>query len=103
MTKALSKNEFNQEVKNSTIPVLIDFYADWCGPCKMAAPIIEQLSNELEGKVKFFKVNVDLERELSRDFDVSSIPTFVIIKNGKIEKKFTGLRNKNEIRASLNI
>ena len=74
-------SEFNEKVLNSDIPVLVDFYADWCGPCKMMAPLVEELSCEASG-FSVYKVNVDNVPEAAEKFGVSSIPTFVVIKNG---------------------
>ncbi|MDY3791170.1 MAG: thioredoxin [Oscillospiraceae bacterium] len=74
-------SEFNEKVLNSDIPVLVDFYADWCGPCKMMAPLVEELSREASG-FSVYKVNVDNVPEAAEKFGVSSIPTFVVIKNG---------------------
>lgn len=101
MSIKLTKTNFNSVVKDSNVPVLIDFYADWCGPCKLASPIIEQISEELEEKAKVCKVNVDNDTELAQTFGVASIPTFVIIKNNKVTKTITGLRNKQELKALL--
>lgn len=97
MSIKLTKSNFEEIVKNSKIPVFIDFYADWCGPCKMAAPIVEQMATELGDKAKICKVNVDLDSELAQKFGVVSIPTFVIIKDNKITSQITGLRSKQEL------
>ncbi|HHT83749.1 MAG: thioredoxin [Christensenellales bacterium] len=94
----LTAENFNKEVKGSELPVFIDFYADWCGPCRMAAPIVEQLSEELKGKVKVYKVNVDAEPELAQHFGIISIPTFMLIKDNKIVSRFSGLKNKQELK-----
>ena len=81
--------------------VLIDFYADWCGPCKMMSPIIDEIAEEMEGKVKVGKVNVDDNQQLAIKYNVMSIPTIIIYKNGMPVKSFVGLRDKNEILDSL--
>ena len=83
MEYRFTKDSFEKEVLESKEPVLIDFYADWCGPCKMMAPVVEKLAEKYEGKVKVGKVNSDDEPELAQMFQVMSIPNFVIIKDGK--------------------
>ena len=92
---------FENEVMKSNIPVLIDFWAPWCGPCRMMGPIIEQLAEEYEGKAKVGKVNVDEEGELSQAFGVMSIPTIVLVKDGKVVKQAVGARPKAEVEAML--
>ena len=82
----ITRENFENEVMKSNIPVLIDFWAPWCGPCRMMGPIIEQLADEYEGKAKVGIVNVDEEGELSQAFGVMSIPTIVLIKDGKVVK-----------------
>ncbi|MDO4618300.1 MAG: thioredoxin [Clostridia bacterium] len=93
MVKELTKTSFEQEVMLSDKPVLIDFWASWCGPCRMVSPIIDQLSEEYEGKIKVMKVNVDAESALASEFAIVSIPTVLLIKNGKIAEKSIGARS----------
>ena len=97
----ITRENFENEVMKSNIPVLIDFWAPWCGPCQMMGPIIEQLAEEYEGKVKVGKVNVDEEGKLSQAFGVMSIPTIVLVKDGKIVKQAVGARPKTEVEAML--
>ena len=97
----ITRENFENEVMKSNIPVLIDFWAPWCGPCQMMGPIIEQLAEEYEGKAKVGKVNVDEEGELSQAFGVMSIATIVLVKDGKVEKQAVGARPKAEVEAML--
>ena len=97
----ITRENFENEVMKSDIPVLIDFWAPWCGPCRMMGPIMEQLAEEYEGKAKVGKVNVDEEGELSQAFGVMSIPTIVLIKDGKVVKQAVGARPKAEVEAML--
>ena len=88
---------FEEEVLNSPLPVLVDFYADWCNPCKMMAPTVAKLAEAYEGKVKVGKINVDEQPELASQFGVMSIPTLVVMENGKIIQQISGARPKNAI------
>ena len=90
---------FENEVLNSDKPVLLDFYADWCGPCKMLAPVVHEIAEENAGTIKVGKINVDEQMELAMRFQVSSIPMLVVFKNGKAVAKSVGYRPKAEIAA----
>lgn len=96
----VNKNNFNQEVLNSDKPVLMDFWAPWCGPCRMVVPLVEEIAKE-RSDIKVVKINVDEEQELAMQFGVMSIPTLVVMKNGKIVNQVTGARPKAQILAML--
>ena len=93
----LNNNNFHKEIKEANLPVMVDFYADWCGPCKMMSPIIEQLAQEYEGKVKIFKLNVDEAREIAGEFGITGIPSVLIFKDGERVDQFTGALPKTQI------
>jgi thioredoxin 1 len=94
MVTNLTEKNYKEEVLESKLPVVIDVFADWCGPCMMMKPVFEELSKELGSKYKFLKVNVDEERELAVKFGVSSIPTMIFIKNGEVVGKEIGYVGK---------
>ena len=97
---SVNKINFNQEVLNSDKPVLMDFWAPWCGPCRMVVPLVEEIAKE-RSDIKVVKINVDEEQELAMQFGVMSIPTLVVMKNGKIVNQVTGARPKAQILAML--
>lgn len=93
----ITGNEFEEKVLNSDIPVLVDFFATWCGPCKMMAPVVEAIEKEMEGKVSVYKIDVDNETDLAMKYNIMSIPTFVLFKNGEAVSSLLGMRDKQEL------
>ena len=96
----INKNNFRNDVLDSEKPVLLDFWASWCGPCRMVSPIVDEIAAE-RGDIKVGKVNVDEERELAGQFGVMSIPTLVVIKGGRVVNQMVGARPKSQILAML--
>lgn len=97
MELTVTKENFQAEVKASALPVLLDFWASWCGPCRMLAPVIEEIAKTYDGKVKVGKVNVDDEPELANAFGIASIPTLVLIKDGKVVGQSIGYQPKEGV------
>ncbi|MDE6957119.1 MAG: thioredoxin [Lachnospiraceae bacterium] len=96
MAMKITSANFNEVVKESKVPVLIDFWADWCGPCKMFAPVFDEVAAELEGKAVVGKINVDEEPDLARAYRVMSIPTLVVVKDGEVVKRNVGALSKKD-------
>ena len=100
-TKQFSEANFEDEVLTASEPVLVDFWAEWCMPCKALGPIIDELATEYAGKVKVGKVNTDENQTLSAKFGISAIPTVILFQGGQIKEKFVGMRGKKDFAASL--
>lgn len=101
MAIPVTTQNFEKEVLQSSLPVVIDVYATWCGPCKMMGPIFEELSKDLSEKYKFVSINIDEQREIAIQHSVSSIPTFLFFKNGKLAAKETGYMNKEILKTKI--
>lgn len=101
MAHPLSDAEFSTKVLEAKVPVLLDFWAPWCGPCKAMLPIVDKLSATYAGKVEFYKMNVDENQETAGKFGVMSIPTFVLFKGGQPVETFVGMKSEQEISAKL--
>ncbi|RLD17406.1 MAG: thioredoxin [Caldiserica bacterium] len=97
----VTKENFDGEVLNEKIPVFVDFWAEWCTPCHMIAPIFEKLSSEYEGKVKFCKVNVDNSPELASRFGILGIPTLILFKDGEEKERLVGVQSEEKLRSVL--
>lgn len=101
MVIAITKENHAREITQATVPVIIDVYANWCGPCQQMAPVFEELSKEFQGTCVFAKLNVDEARELSIQYGVTSIPTFIFIKNGEVKNKEVGYITKEDLREKI--
>jgi len=101
-THVFTDDNFDQDVLQSETPVLVDFWAAWCGPCKALGPVIDELANDYAGRVKVGKVDTDANREVSVRFSVSAIPTVILFDKGEIVEKFVGLRGKKDFQVLLN-
>lgn len=100
MSKTIKAQEFNEEIRDGV--VVVDFFAKWCGPCKMLGPVIEELGNEMDGRVKFVKVDIDQSRELVGRYDIYSVPTIKVFKNGREVDTIVGFQPKNRLKARVN-
>lgn len=101
-TLELTDANFDEVVLNADVPVLVDFWAEWCGPCKALAPVVEELAVDYDGRIKVGKIDTDKNREVSVRFSISAIPTVILFNKGEIVEKFVGLRSKKDFQAVLN-
>ena len=97
----LTDATFDQTVHSSDVPVLVDFWAPWCGPCKMIAPILKEIADEYAGKAKICKLNTDDARDSAMKFGISAIPTLILFKDGQVQKKMVGLTSKKDLAAAI--
>jgi thioredoxin 1 len=96
-----TESNFNDQVLQSPQPVLVDFWAEWCGPCKMIAPVLDELATEYGGKVKIAKVNIDEHQNLAAQYRVTAIPTLLVFKGGQVVEQMVGAKSKRDLKASL--
>ena len=96
----LTDGNFSEQVLKSSTPVVVDFWAEWCGPCKMLAPVLDELAGEYDGKVKIGKVNIDEFQQLAINYGINSIPTLLFFKNGQVADQVIGMRSKRDLKAS---
>jgi thioredoxin 1 len=101
LISALTQDNFEKEVIQSATPVLVDFWAEWCGPCKMIAPLLDELADEYDGKIKIGKVNIDEQQALATKYGIRAIPTLLLIKNGQVAEQMVGAKSKRDLKASL--
>lgn len=101
MALLITSANFKKEVEESVVPVVIDVFATWCGPCKQMSPVVDALATELTGQFKIVKLNIDEERDLAAQFNISSIPTFVFIKDGKMVSKESGSMSKDSLKSKI--
>jgi len=98
----INEKNFENEVLTSQIPVLVDFWAEWCGPCKMISPVVDEIANDLDGKLKVTKINVDESQDLAAKFNVMSIPTLLIFKGGEPVEQIVGAMGKDQLMEKIN-
>lgn len=101
MALEFTDDNFQNEVLDANQPVLVDFWAEWCGPCRMLAPVIDELATEFDGKAKIGKVDIDANRDAAVNYGIQSIPSVIIFKNGEVVNKFVGISPKEELASAL--
>lgn len=97
MATQITSNEFQEKVVNASTPVLVDFFATWCGPCKMMTPVLDEVSSEVAGKAAVYKVDVDKDPQLAQQFGIMSVPTMIVFKGGKPVNQFVGVQPKQAL------
>ena len=101
-TNTVKDDNFDDEIKSSKVPVLVDFWAEWCGPCKMIGPILEELASEMDGKIKIVKVDVDSNSQTAVNYAIRSIPTLIIVKDGSVQAQHIGAASKAQLENFIN-
>jgi len=99
----ITDQNFEQEVISSSVPVLVDFWAEWCLPCRMLAPTIEKLAKDYDGKIKVGKVDTEVNRDIAIKYSISAIPTVILFKDGQVQQKFVGLRQERDFKEALDV
>jgi thioredoxin 1 len=99
--ESINEANFDEKVIQSSSPALVDFWAEWCGPCKMLTPVLEELSSENESKINIYKVNVDENQQLAVKYGIRSIPTLLLFKGGEVQEQIVGLKSKSDLQTSI--